>query len=146
MQVEIKLDSTCEEPRIIIMTAAVTEEIQELMKKLSQDTPQVISGSADEKIVVLDPTELIRIYANDGKVFAVTGKGEYVLRLRLYEVEQRLDGNRFVRISNSEIINLKKVQNFDLSFTGTICVKLIDGTLTYVSRRYVGRIKKILGL
>ena len=80
------------------------------------------------------------------KVFAVTGSGEYILRLRLYELEQRLDKNIFVRISNSEIINLKKVQSFDLSFTGTICVKLSNGTMSYVSRRYVSRIKKILGI
>lgn len=146
MELEIKIDPACENPRIVIITAAMTEEVNELMKKLSQDTPQVLSGTRDEKIVVLDPADLVRIYASDGKVFAVTGKGEYALRLRLYEAEQRLDGNRFVRISNSEIINLKKVQNFDLSLTGTICVKLSDGTVTYVSRRYVGKIKKILGL
>ena len=89
---------------------------------------------------------MIRIYANDKKVFAVTGEGEYVLRQRLYELEERLDGRWFVRISNSEIINLKKVGHFDLSFTGTICVKLSDGTTTYVSRRYVSKIKKILGI
>lgn len=146
MEVELKIDQSCEEPRVIIMTAAMTEEIHDLLKRLSQDAPQIISGSRDEKVMVLDPAELIRIYANDGKVFAVTGTGEYALRLRLYELEQRLDGRQFVRISNSEIINLKKVNNFDLSFTGTICVKLSDGTTTYVSRRYVGKIKKILGL
>lgn len=146
MEVEIKINSSYEEPKVIVMTAAVTEEIQALVSRLSQDTPQVISGSRDEKVEVLDQSELIRIYASDGKVLAVTGMGQYTLRLRLYEIEGRLNGNQFVRISNSEIINLKKVRNFDLSITGTICVKLSDGTVTYVSRRYVAKIKKILGL
>lgn len=146
MEVEIKINSSYEEPKVIVMTAAVTEEIQALVSRLSQDMPQVISGSRDEKVEVLDQSELIRIYASDGKVLAVTGKGQYTLRLRLYEIEGRLNGNQFVRISNSEIINLKKVRNFDLSITGTICVKLSDGTVTYVSRRYVAKIKKILGL
>lgn len=89
---------------------------------------------------------MIRIYASAGKVFAVTHKGEYVLRLRLYEIEERLPSHQFVRISNSEIINLKNVNNFDMSFTGTICVKLANGTVTYVSRRYVSKLKKILGI
>lgn len=146
MQVEIKIDSSYTEPKIIIMAASVTEDINNILKKLSEDVPQIISGSKDGKIEVLEQEDLIRIYANAGKVFAVTDKGEYVLRLRLYEMEERLDARWFVRISNSEIINLKKASHFDLSFTGTICVKLSNGTTTYVSRRYVSKIKKILGI
>lgn len=146
MRVEVKIDSSYTEPRILILTDAVTEEINHLMKKLSEDGPQIISGSKDDKIEVLEQDDLIRIYTGAGKVYAVTGKGEYQLRLRLYEIEARLDPHRFIRISNSEIINLKQVDSFDLSFTGTICVKLNNGVITYVSRRYVSKIKKILGL
>lgn len=146
MQIEIKIDSSYTNPKIIIMTASMTDEIHTIMKKLSENTPQIITGCKDDKIEVLEQTDLIRMYASSGKVFAVTDKGAYSVRLRLYELEDRLDANQFVRISNSEIINLKKVQNFDLSFTGTICVKLSNGTLTYISRRYVSKIKKILGI
>lgn len=146
MQVEVKIDGEYPEPKVIILTASMTEEVNALVNQLSDQAPQIISGSKDDKIEVIDPTELIRIYASSGKVYAVTEKGKYVLRLRLYEAEQRLPPHRFVRISNSEIIHLKKVQNFDLSFTGTICVKLCSGDVTYVSRRYVSKIKEILGV
>lgn len=146
MQIEMKVDPSCTEPKIIIVTAAVTEDVRNIMKKLTGDISPVISGSRDGKLEVLEQEDLIRIYANAGKVYAVTDKGEYTLRLRLYEVEERLDVHGFVRISNSEIIHLKKVDHFDLGFTGTICVKLVDGTATYVSRRYVAKIKKVLGI
>ena len=146
MQVEIKIDRSYTEPKILILTDAVTEDISNIVKKLSENVPQIISGCKDEKIEVLEQPDLIRIYANTGKVFAVTDKGVYTLRLRLYEIEERLDPHLFVRISHAEIINLKKVQSFDLRFTGTICVRLSNGTITYVSRRYVSKIKKALGL
>lgn len=146
MQFEIKIDSAYTEPKILILTDSVTEEVNGIVKKLSEDVPQIISGSREEKVEVLEQEEIIRIYASSGKVFAVTKKGEYTLRLRLYEIEERLNSQSFVRISNSEIVNLKQVESFDLSFTGTICVKLSDGTTTYVSRRYVSKIKKILGM
>ncbi len=146
MQVEIKIDSSYKEPKVIVLTASMTDEISAVVKKLSEDVPQVISGVRNEKVEVIEPQTIIRIYAASGKVFAVTEKGVYTLRLRLYELEERLNGSRFVRISNSEIINLQKVNCFDLSFTGTICVKLSDGATTYVSRRYVSKIKKILGI
>ncbi|MFG6327337.1 MAG: LytTR family transcriptional regulator [Lachnospiraceae bacterium] len=146
MEVEIKIDSSYTEPKIIIMAASMTEDINNIVKKISEETSLIISGSRNDKIEVLEQSELIRIYAGGGRVFAVTDKGEYILRLRLYELEKRLSSCQFVRISNSEIINLKKVSHFDLSFTGTICVKLSNNTTTYVSRRYVSKVKKILGI
>lgn len=146
MQVEIKIDSSYSDPKVIILTASMTEDVSRIVKTLSENTSQIISGYKDEKIEILDPGDLIRVYANSGKIIAVTNKGEYILRLRLYELEKQLQSNQFIRISNSEIINLKKVNNFDLSFTGTICVKLSNGTTTYVSRRYVAKLKKILGI
>lgn len=146
MQIEIKIDDSCTEPRIIIITDSITDEINSIIKKLSEDSPQILSGIKDDKLEILEQSDLIRIYANSGKVFAVTDNGEYILRFRLYELEERLDKNKFIRISNSEIINLKKIKNFDLNFTGTICVKFLNGTVTYVSRRYVAKIKQILGI
>lgn len=146
MQVEIKIDKSYPEPHIIIMTGEMTDEVNDIVKKLSADVPKIISGIKDGKVEVLEQADLIRIYASNGKIFAVTERGEYILRLRLYELEARLDSRSFVRISNSEIINLKKADSFDLGFTGTICVKMSNGDVTYVSRRFVSKIKKILGI
>ncbi len=146
MQLEVKIDSSCTEPKVVILTASMTDEVAAILNRVSPQTPQIISGSRNDQIEVLEQAELIRIYAGAGKVFAVTSKGEYALRLRLYEIEERLPRHQFVRISNSEIINLKKVESFDLSLTGTICVKLANGAITYVSRRYVSKLKKILGI
>lgn len=146
MQLEVKIDSAYAEPKIILLTASMTEEVRQLLGRLAEQTPQIISGGRDGRIEVIEKNDLIRVYALSGKVFAVTHKGEYTLRLRLYEIEERLPPQQFVRISNAEIINLKKVDSFDMSLSGTICVKLSNGTITYVSRRYVSRLKKILGI
>ncbi len=146
MQVEIKIDASCSEPKVIILTDAMTEEVNAIVQKLSDRNLPIISGTKDGKTKILEQDELFRIYASGGKVFAETNYGEYLLRLRLYEAEDRLNPAQFVRISNSEIINLKKVKNFDLSFVGTISVEMANGTTTYVSRRYVAKIKKLLGL
>ncbi len=146
MQVEIKIDAACTEPKIIVLTDHITDEVSDIVKKLSDDTPQILSGFRDDTLEILEQNDIYRFYASAGKIYAETEKGEYTLRLRLYELEDRLDKNRFVRISNSEIVNIQKVQNFDLSFTGTICVSLSNGIVTYVSRRYVHKIKQVLGI
>ena len=61
-------------------------------------------------------------------------------------MEEQLDNRKFVRISNSEIVNIKKIKKLDTSLTGTICMYLEGEKMTYVSRRYVSKIKKVLGI
>lgn len=146
MRIEIKIDNSCKETKIVVVTDKITDEINTLVKKLAEDTPQLIAGIQRDVLKILDQHDIFRIYAANGKVCAETEDGEYLLRLRLYELEERLDKNDFVRISNSEIINLKKVKGFDLSYTGTICVSFLNDTVTYVSRRYVKKIKQVLGI
>lgn len=146
MQIEIKIDSLCTETKLIVLTDKITEEINNMIRKLSEETPQVLCGFHDDTLEILDQADIIRLYSAAGKIFAVNCHSEYTLRLRLYELEERLDKSIFVRISNSEIINLRKVKGFDLSFAGTICVTLSNGTVTYVSRRYVAKIKQVLGI
>lgn len=146
MQIEIRIDADCKEPKVIVLTDKITDEISELLKRLSEETPQMLVGFRGDTLEILEQANIFRIYAQAGKVIATTSKGNYLLRLRLYELEDRLGKSSFVRISNSEIINLKKVKAFDLSFAGTICVSLSNGTVTYVSRRYVSKIKKVLGI
>ena len=148
MKLNINIDAGAKEPEIMITTAHMTEDINRVVDFVSRldDAPTIISGIREDKVELLDPEVIVKIYAEDSKVFAQTEKGSYQIRLRLYEAEERLDSSKFVRISNSEIVNLKKVKSLDLSFVGTICMELSNGTVSYVSRRYVSKIKKVLGL
>ena len=146
MQVEVKLDKSADEPKVIILASRMTEEVHSLVQMLSASEPKLIAGFREDTVTVLDEKDILKIYAANGKVYAVLPSGEYTLRLRLYEIEERLKPHHFVRISNSEIINLKKVKSFDLSFTGTICVVMSDGSKTYASRRYVVKLKEVLGI
>ena len=148
MKLNINIDVGAKEPEILITTAHMTEDVNRVVEFVSRldDSPTVLSGIRDDKVELLDYDAIIRIYAEEGKVFARTERGLYQIRLRLYEVEERMDNGKFVRISNSEIVNLKKVKSLDLSFVGTICMELSNGEVSFVSRRYVSKIKKVLGL
>lgn len=44
MQVEVKIDGSCKEPRVIILTDAITEEVDALLQRLSVQTPQMLAG------------------------------------------------------------------------------------------------------
>ena len=148
MKLNIEIDTNIEEPVALITTPRMTDEVTRVVDFISKldDITTVISGIRDDKVELLEQESIYRIYAEEGKVLARTESGLYQIRLRLYELEERLDDSKFVRISNSEIVNLKKVKSLDLSFVGTICMELSNGEVSYVSRRYVSKIKKKLGL
>lgn len=146
MQVEVKIDEGEKETKVIIVTPKIDETVSDLIKRISEERPQVIAGFWEDTVYLLEQAEIYRIYTQEGKVLCRTQAGTWNLHLRLYELEERLDRRRFARISNSEIINLHYVKHFDLSYSGTIRVTMKNGDTSYVSRRYVSRIKKALGI
>jgi DNA-binding LytR/AlgR family response regulator len=148
MKVEVKLDRQCEETTVIVIAKEISEEVNDLARMLSNANvdSRLIVGFRDSNAVIIEASKIVRIYAANQRVYIACDDGEYVSRLRLYEFEERLPRGAFVRTSNSEIVNLRKVRDFDLSFSGSICVRFANGGTTYVSRRYVSKIKKILGM
>ena len=146
MKIEVRIDPTVAETKVTILAARMDEDVEIILKRLSAENPRAFAGFQNGEARLIEPEEIFRVYAAAGRVYAVTGEGEFVLRKRLYEMEDALADRRFVRISNSEIVNLKKVRSFDLSLVGTIVVSFADGTSTYVSRRYVPKIRKVLGI
>lgn len=147
MKVEIRLQKGCPEPHIILVADHMTRELDLLVKRLQQNQASAITGFHGSQAVLLEPERILRLYAGQGKVFAGAMDGnEYVVKARLYELEAQLASEGFVRISNSELVNLRQIKGFDLSLAGTIRVTLSNGQTTYVSRRYVGKIKERLGI
>lgn len=146
MRIEVKIDARYIEPQVLVLTSELTDEVSELLKRLGPARPENIVGFDGDVATILDPADIVRVFSESQKVHAQTQKNQFLLKMRLYEVEAFLDNRQFVRISNSEIVNLRKVENLDLSMSGTICVKLKNGHTAYASRRYVSKIKQILGL
>ena len=88
--------------------------------------------------------EIVRIYSESKKVYVRTKEDTFEVRDRLYVLEETLGDRGFVRISNSEIVNISQIGKLDMSYTGTIKMFMKNGDETFVSRRYVSRIKAVL--
>ena len=147
VKVEFEARPGQSQPEIRVTADRLTPELERLMAWLSQLRPEPIPAFRGEQAVLLEPAEVLRFYGQEQKVLAQTGQETLSLRLRLYELEERLPPTDFVRISHSEIVNLRQVTGLDLSLSGTIRMTLAEGkAVCYVSRRYVKRIKEALGL
>lgn len=143
VDVEIRIDEAVPSPKVIIVASAMNDEVAHLVSLLS-GAGGALAGSRDGTVQLLEPEDILRIFTSGRQVLAATREGDFTLRVRLYEVEERLRGRRFVRISNAEIVNLRHVKHFDVSKSGVFCVVLDDGTTTFVSRRYIPAVRKLL--
>ena len=146
MEVEIRTEPGRQEPKVIILAGEESEELRRLADKLSALAVGPVPASRDEEKLLLPQGDFLRFYADGKGVSGQTAEEICAVPLRLYELEERLDATRFVRISNSEIINLNRVTAVDLSLSGTICMTLDGAVKVYVSRRYVKKIKETLNL
>ena len=147
MKVEIQVAPELEEPLVVLRVPSPTEEVEQLARRLrGEAVPQPFTVYTEREAVRVSRSMVLRFYAEDKGVSCQTGKGTFAVRRRLYELEGELAGTRFVRVSNSEIVNLDRVTGLDLTLAGTIKMTLEGGTVCWVSRRYVKKIKQALGL
>lgn len=146
MKIKLVIEPQYEKPEIHICHKEAGDELHSLYDAVNDVVNTQLMAYDENGVHMLVSSEIIRIFAQNQKVMAATSKGIYRLHQRLYEIEETLDGSRFLRISNSEIVNVKKIKRMDTSMTGTIQMYLDAGMETYVSRRYVTRIKKALGI
>ena len=63
MQIEIVEDENCKELKIIIVTQNMSNEVNEIIKKLSDESPQILLGFRDGAATILNEAELYRIYS-----------------------------------------------------------------------------------
>ena len=144
MKVELNIDEKFKEILVTISTDKINDEVQELVNYIEYKEDYLV-GIADDQVCVLDISDIIRVFVEDRKVFVVTTKGKFVVRKKLYEMNNLLTKD-FVKISQSEIANIKFIKNLDLSMRGTIVIVYKNSDISYVSRRLLKDFKTKLGL
>ncbi len=120
--------------------------------KLTNDIEVLVYGSVPELIgykeneVVKLNSDLISCFTVEGsKVYALTDSEKLQIKLRLYQLEEILP-DTFVKINQSCIANIRKIERFDTSVSGTLLIKFKNGYKDYVSRRQMKAVKERFGL
>lgn len=144
MKVELNIDKKFGETLVTISTNKVNDEIQNLVNYIENKEDYFI-GVSDGKVRLLNTEDIIRVYVEDRKVYVVTVEGRFIVRKKLYEVQSTLTKD-FIKISQSEIANVKYIHSLDLGLRGTIVINYKNSDISYVSRRMLKEFKMKLGL
>ena len=143
--IELIIDKKCEKTKITICTKEKTKEIERVIDSINyidNDEPEIISAYLDGKIKIIEKKDILRIRRYGRQVYLDTEKESYVLKNSITQLEENLDKRKYIRISQSEIINAYKVVDLDVSIAGTIVIRFCNGAKTNVSRRFVKTVKE----
>ncbi len=143
MKCEIIIDPSCQE-RVVIYAKEESSLVQEI-KQLADGVEKELFGYAEDEIVKLNPADIYYISVIGGKVYAIVGNERYLLKERLYLLEEKLP-ECFVKINQSCLANIKKTERFDTSISGTLKIRFKNGDTDYVSRRQLRAVKERLGI
>ena len=143
MKITIFINKNRDE-EILIYAHEKTALIEAIEQLVLQDSFELI-GYIDREAVKLNLAEICRFTVEDNKVFAETLSEQYRLKCRLWQLEENLpDG--YVKINQSCIANIRMIDRFDTSISGSMLVKFKNGSSDYVSRRQLKTVKERLGL
>lgn len=132
---------------VTITASEYTKELGnliELINAISTNEINTILGKNGNEISILDVNDIMFLYSEEQHNYCKTKKGRFIIKEKLYELENVLPKKNFIRISNSTIININHVESFDVGIVGSILVKFSDGSIQYVSRRRVSQVMKFL--
>lgn len=122
----------------------VTEEMKDIAATLRQSDIQ-IWGYRDREVVPIKIDDVVRIKTESGEVYIQTNRGVYKAKKRIYQFLELLP-KKFIQISSGEIVNFEFIDHLELSGNGTIKLILLNKDEAYVSRRFVAKIKRSLGI
>jgi len=125
---------------IIVNVKEMSDKIDRVLNALkSPDTLTVRSGK-DKAIIPVD--EIFYCESVERKIFVYDSKQVYETDLKLYELEEILGNNLFMRIGQSTIVNLSKIRLVSPANNARLMAVLDNDEKILISRKYVAELKK----
>ncbi|MCI7552222.1 MAG: LytTR family DNA-binding domain-containing protein [Actinomycetaceae bacterium] len=146
MKLILKIDPATPETQVVVTASEIDDDVRAIQAIASKRHTNRLVGTRNQEAIPLDFRTVSAVFTKDKSVYARTPSGDWRVKARLYEVENLLPHDQFVRISQSEIVNISAIDRLDLSISATISVHLKDGSRFFVARRHLKNFKTAFGL
>lgn len=143
MKYQLIIDESAEES-IVITAKEKTKLILEIESLLIKENINLI-GYKDNEIFTLELNSIYAFYTSEGKVYALGKTDSYLIKERLYQMEE-LVKDSFIKINQGCLVNMKKILKFESNIGGSIKVVLKNNFSDYISRRELQNVKRRMGI
>ncbi|MEH7375105.1 LytR/AlgR family response regulator transcription factor [Neobacillus drentensis] len=99
----------------------------------------------DEKIVIVNISDILYIGSNEGKTVIATGNSKYSVSDALITFERKLQHSSIIRVHRAYLVNVDAIIEIEPWFNSTYNLIMKDGEKVPVSRTYTKELKQLLG-
>ena len=103
-----------------------------------------IAGKSGEDIVLIDCPDVVLIESFGNDIFVVGKEIKIKAKERMYMFEQMLPADKFVRVSQSVIVNVRHIKRISPAFGMKFTLTMSNGQTAVVTRGYYQKFKDFL--
>lgn len=143
MDVQVVIDKSLDNNKIILNSNDKNQYIDKI-RDYAEKVDLKIVGKNQDKTALISSDDIFYIESIEKKTFIYLKDELWECKLRLYEIEERLNRKVFIRISKSSIVNINYVKKISLMINRNLMLKMDNKEKIIVSRRYVKTFKEFL--
>ena len=145
LEVIIQEPKDGENEQIIIICHEISPELLRLIDSVKTGNSSLVAYEGKE-FHSISTSDVLYIETVDNKTFLYCENTVYESKQKLYELEKALTASAFLRISKSAIVNLSKIKSLTTALYGRLEAHMVNGEIIVVSRSYVDKLKRRLGV
>ena len=149
MRVIFETPKVGEEDKIIFQCSHITPEFLQILDVIKSSNKtlgtsnKILVRYIDKTIHRIAPADIYYIKSTGNKAFIYSENKVYTSKMKLYELQDLLLNDSFMRISKSTIVNLSKIKSIASGASGRLDATLLNDGKVIVSRQYVKRFKQL---
>ncbi|GIN70870.1 hypothetical protein J14TS2_13450 [Bacillus sp. J14TS2] len=145
--VNMEISDKYHPPRVLIQAnnTKLGNHISEYIKSFEADNRK-ISVKYEDGYILLDSEEIVYCEIYQKILTVYTDKEKLNMRKPLIEILKKLDSKDYIQNSKASVVNIHKIKRLEIAFSGNYYAFLSNGLKITVSRRFVGALKKRLGI
>ena len=130
-----KQENLTTENRLLMLLSELKSGTQYLNRLTIKDRGKIIFVSIDE----------VEVIEAQGNYLEVDTGVTHLIRMRLHQLESKLDPEKFIRIHRSTIVNIDRIKEMHPLFNGDQTILMQSGKKLTMTRNYRDKLKSLLG-
>lgn len=144
MRLREKVVQDYEQEGVTLSYVEFTKEFQEIRDYVTHKGERITAYSEKNEAVSVRVEDILYFEAVGELVFAYLENRMYEVKLRLYQVEEKIKMESIMRASKSVLLNLEHIVSVRPALNGRLYAKMENGEEVLISRKYAKQVAKYI--